>query len=720
MNMMHSAWRFGIRSSFIATTIAFALLAGVLMCACQPALAQYVQQGPKLVGSNEVGTDAQGTSVAVAATNPTILVGAPYATNNYGFALVYVRSNGAWQQQGGELHPANQIGAAFFGWSVALSEDGNTAIIGGWNDNGGVGAAWVFVRSGSTWVQQSKLIATGAIGGAQLGSAVALSADGNTAIVGGFGDNSATGAAWVFTRSGGIWTQQAKLVGSATSSLSVFGYSVGISAAGNVAIVGASQYASPGAAWVFGRNNSGQWSEQARLVGDSAIGNARQGISVALSGEGDTALVGGPGDNNDVGAAWVFAHSGGVWTQQAKLIGSGAAGNAGQGSSVALPFSDTGPALVGGNNDNNGIGAAWVFFRSSGVWTQQGQKLVGSGAVSTNATTPGEGFSVALAQLNAAGHDATLAVLGGPGDTNDLGAAWVFATHGAVASHDFDGNAYSDILWRDNFGNVALWTMSGNQVSSNTLVSNVPSAWSIAGQRDFDGDTDSDILWRDTSGDVAIWLMHSGHVASSALVGSALTNWSVAGTGDFDADGKGDILWRDNAGDVAIWLMNGATVSSSIFVANVPASWSIVGASGNSVLWQDNTGNTAIWLMNGGTVASNVYLGNVPTTWSIVGSGDFNGDGNIDILWRDNTGNVAVWLLDATGHVTSNLFVANVSTTWSIAETGDFNGDGKSDILWHDSSGNTAIWLMYGGTVSANLFVANVSTAWSIQGASGD
>jgi hypothetical protein len=103
--------------------------------------------------------------------------------------------------------------------SVALSADGNTAIVGGPCDGGssggcgtnipGVGAAWVYTRSGGVWTQQGpKLVGTGAVGQAGQGSGVALSADGNTAIVGGYGDNSNTGAAWVYTRSGGVWTQQ--------------------------------------------------------------------------------------------------------------------------------------------------------------------------------------------------------------------------------------------------------------------------------------------------------------------------------------------------------------------------------------------------------------------------------------------------------------------------------------------------------------------------------
>jgi hypothetical protein len=264
-----------------ALTMAAALAA--LLCAAQPAAAQFTQQGSKLVGSGAIA--------------------------------------------GG--HGANQ------GWSVALSGDGNTALVGGNNDNNSVGAVWFFTRSGGVWTQQgSKLVPTDATVNARAGNAVALSADGNTALVGGNGDSNGAGAAWVFTRSGGVWSQQgSKLVG----------------------------------------------------MGAAGSGGANQGWSVALSADGNTALVGGYSDTNSAGAVWVFTRSGGVWSQQGpKLVGMGAAGNAQQGWSVAISGNT---ALVGGVSDSVNVGATWVFTRSGGVWSQQGSKLVGSGSVNAQKAT---------------------------------------------------------------------------------------------------------------------------------------------------------------------------------------------------------------------------------------------------------------------------------------------------------------------------------------------
>jgi hypothetical protein len=290
-----------------------------------------------------------------------------------------------------------------------------------------------------------------------------------------------------------------------------------------------------------------------------------------------------------------------------------------------------------------------------------------------------------------------------------------------TGTHDFNGDGYSDIAWRDTSGNLAIWLMNGGQVSSGVNVAQVSTNWSVVGTGDFDGDRRSDILWRDSSGDVAIWLMNGGQISSAAGVGQVPSNWSIFGTGDSNGDGMSDILWRDsNSGTVAIWLMNGGTVLSSGVLGTVPTTWTIVGVGDfngdgmSDILWRDNSGNVAIWFMNGLQVSSTAFLGNVPTTWSIVGTGDFNGDGTSDLLWRDNSGDIAIWLLNG-GQVSSSGGLGNVPTTWTIEETGDYNGDGKSDILWQDSSGDTAIWFMNGLQLLSTASLGNVGTTWFVQ-----
>src|SRR5262245_20271722 len=302
--------------------VGMALLSAALIWPAHPALADFAQNGPKLVGTGAVGNARQGVSVALSADGNTAIVGGPCDNpvtcfcNAIGAAWVFIRSGGVWTRQGSKLVGNGWVGPALPGLSVALSADGNTAIVGGPGDNptglDGVGAAWVFTRSGSVWSQQgAKLVGTGAVGPAGQGASVALSADGNTAIVGGPRDIGEAGAAWVFTRSGSVWSQQgAKLFGTDADGTAGMGGSVALSADGNTAIVGGTGDSDLGAAWVFTRSG-GVWSQQgAKLVGTGWVGVTQQGWSVALSADGNTAIVGGPGDNPTnfvgVGAAWVF------------------------------------------------------------------------------------------------------------------------------------------------------------------------------------------------------------------------------------------------------------------------------------------------------------------------------------------------------------------------------------------------------------------------------
>jgi len=381
-------------------------------------------------------------SVALSADGNTAIVGGPGPNNAdrdrspslgpVGAAWVFTRSGGGWRQQGGKLvGTTSDFGGGLWsqGTSVALSADGNTAIMGGPSDNRTTGAAWVFTRSGGVWTQQgNKLVGSGVppLPPGQ-GMSVALSSDGNTAIVGGWGAE----AAWVFTRSAGAWTQQGKkLVGTGAVGSARQGMSVALSADGNTAIVGGwSDNNKTGAIWVFTRS-AGIWTQQGKkLVGTDAVGSARQGMSVALSADGNTAIVGGPGDNpwdrsvpfglGPAGAAWVFTRTGGVWTQQGnKLVGTGAVAR--QGTSVALS-ADGNVAIVGGFAEDGGV--ASMFTRNGGQWTPD-KKLIGTGAVGKSAP------AVALSA------DGSVVMIGGSNDNGGVGAAWVFMHTGSYWTHD--------------------------------------------------------------------------------------------------------------------------------------------------------------------------------------------------------------------------------------------------------------------------------------------
>ncbi len=378
-----------------------------------------LQQGSKLVGTESIGQSRQGNVVSVSADGNTAIVGAYTDNSNTGAVWIYTRTDGVWTQQGSKLVGTGAIGGAMQGCSVSVSADGNTAIVGGMSDAYSIGAAWVFTRTAGVWSQQgSKLVGIGNVGAPMQGCAVSISADGNTAIVGGFNETS-SGAAWIYTRSGGVWTQQgSKLVGTGgTSGLVRQGISVCISADGNTAMVGGDyDNSKQGAVWVYTRT-AGVWSQQgSKLVGTGNTGAAYQGISVSLSADGNTAMVGGYYDNTLQGAAWVYSRTAGVWSQQgSKLVGTDHFGAAQQGYSVGLS-ADGNTAIVGGGWDNGMNGAAWVYTRTAGVWTQKGSKLVGTG----NILTPEQGTGVSISA------DGKTALVGGYRDNSYIGATWVY------------------------------------------------------------------------------------------------------------------------------------------------------------------------------------------------------------------------------------------------------------------------------------------------------
>ncbi len=379
------------------------------------------QQGPKLTGAGESGAGQLGASAALSADGNTAIVGGPVDNNEVGAAWVFTRTGSTWTQQGPKLTGSGEQGAGNFGYSVALSADGKTALIGGRRDHGTIGAAWVFTSSGSSWTQLGSKLTAGSEekGEGQFGYRVALSGDGKTALIGAPDDNGGVGAAWAFAFNGSSWEPQGpKVTGSEEFGAAEFGKSVALSNTGETALVGGSADSSAlGAAWVFTRTGS-TWTQQAKLKGSGEKGTGRIGISAALSSDGNTALVGGGSDNGELGAAWVFVRTESVWAQQGpKLTASEEVGTAHFGFAAALS-ADGNTALIGGGGDNTEVGAAWEFVRSEATWTQLGSKLTGGGEVGTAHF----GYSVALSET------ASTAIVGGLADNNLAGAAWAFST----------------------------------------------------------------------------------------------------------------------------------------------------------------------------------------------------------------------------------------------------------------------------------------------------
>ena len=367
-----------------------------------------------LKAENAEADDWFGESVAVS--GDTVVVGANGEDGNSasgpddnsaegaGATYVFTRSDGTWSQQA-YLKAANVGIGDVFGSSVAV--EGDTAVIGAWGedsngidgpeDNSGldVGAAYVFTRSGQSWSQQAYLKGDNAANHDHFGDSVDV--DGDTVVVGAYlkpgNGKSFKGAAYVFTRNGVVWSQQAYLEAANGGASNYFGHSVAVDGdtviggaygeAGN-GVGGPDEKSAPGAgaAYVFTRDGV-SWSQQGYLKGAvQAWAYGWFGYAVAV--DGDTVVIGAPFEDGngrtDAGAAYVFTRSGGTWNRQAHLKAANAEGHDFFGVSVAIngdtivvgaPEEDGNDA--GDPNDNSAeeAGAAYVFVRSGETWSQQ-------------------------------------------------------------------------------------------------------------------------------------------------------------------------------------------------------------------------------------------------------------------------------------------------------------------------------------------------------------
>jgi len=290
------------------------------------------------------------------------------------------------------------------------------------------GSAYVFTRSGGAWSQQTKLTPNDPADGKIFGFGVAV--DGDTAVIGAVGDDdvvNAGGAAYVFTRSGGSWSQQTKLAPSSLDDNDGLGSLVSLD--GDTALIGAPRTTGPAgattpgneSAYVFTRSG-GAWSQQAELTGDDPT-DSGDGFGLGTSVDGDTAVVGAPGDDNSngsgAGSAYVFTRSGGAWSRQDKLL-AGDSSSDGFGEEVAV---DDDTIVVGSNGDDDvdgdtfGTGSAYVFTQSGGAWSQQTK-------LTADDRDDDDEFGVWVAL------DGSTAVVGAPGDEDpngmNAGSAYVF------------------------------------------------------------------------------------------------------------------------------------------------------------------------------------------------------------------------------------------------------------------------------------------------------
>jgi len=336
-------------------------------------------------------------------------------------ALGLAKTEIFYEQQAGPIFGNNWPGIGTEqsqGESVAISSDGNTVALGCYGSLFGsdTGAVYIFVRlTSGTWIQQAgPLLGTGAVNARQ--STVAISATGNTLAIG--GPDGGLGQIWIFQRTGTSWAQQAgPLVGSGSASFSQ-GNSLSMSGDGNTVAVGSS-----GTIWMWFRTGT-SWAQQ----GGPFLSTGRQ--SIAISQDGYTVMTGNPFLNGNIGAVWIFTKSGVTWSLEAGpltcTLCTGPAVKFGESCSLSA---NGNTAIIGGIENNDGVGAAWIFTRTGTSWAQTAGPLVGTGY---EMVKPRIGSSVSITL------DGNTVLIGGDGGfVFDLGGetsgqSWIFKRNGLV------------------------------------------------------------------------------------------------------------------------------------------------------------------------------------------------------------------------------------------------------------------------------------------------
>lgn len=387
---------------------------------------------------------------AIAVDGNTAVIGARLESSSGGAAYVVVRSGATWVLQQ-RLQAADATTSAQFGASVAIS--GETLIVGAPSarTNGVVtGAAYVFVRSGTTWTQQAKLTQTTPTLDSFVGSDVDI--DGNVAVVGALQEsvgNQRYGAAYVFERSGTTWTSTRIQAPTPRADLDQFGGGVGVS--GTTICVGAPGWDASntalgqGTAFVFVKSGSA-WVQQQRLLGSEP--SETDGFGNDCDVDGESVLVSAPGQG-ERGAVYAFTRSGSTWTEQQRVSGESTGGRP---DSVSL----RGDLFVVGNAaEDSFTGAAYIYRRTGTSWALV-QRLDNTGqphgasygtGVATDATTVMAGAPTRSVSAGTPGNRVTVYAFGvasplpGPPtgfaatvSGNAVSMSWAAPTSGAAAT----------------------------------------------------------------------------------------------------------------------------------------------------------------------------------------------------------------------------------------------------------------------------------------------
>lgn len=384
-----------------------------------------------------------GRSVAISNDKTTIVggaVGEDAGATNAGAAYVFTDVPPWTEQQKLQGSQVASSTESQMGESIALSSDGNILLVGAHGEDSpstNNGAAYVFTRTGSTWSEAQRL--TGNSVSLFFGWSVDMTPDGNTLVIGAYAGSSspyANGCVYVFTKNSGsplTWSLAQILFPDNPGSNDRVGYGVAISDDGDRIIAGAPREdtggSNTGIAYIFTRTaGSPEWVFEAAIKGDD-LGSSTSpefGQKVDINSDGTTVIVGAPQEDSEgtnAGAAYVFIRGSGspLWTQQAKLVGDDISLSSSASFSDSLAISSSGNmAVIGAWTESDAgatsnAGAAYVFYRDGTVWNQL-QKLQSSNKTATYYF----GYSVDISS------DASTIVVGETRQNTDEGYVYVF------------------------------------------------------------------------------------------------------------------------------------------------------------------------------------------------------------------------------------------------------------------------------------------------------
>jgi hypothetical protein len=331
----------------------------------------------KLLASDLEGNDRFGKDVAMNSDGTKVIVSAYLehagGTSDAGSAYIYTYNGVSWVEHK-LVSPDNETSAQF-GTSVSMSSDGMKVIVGAMHDDEGAtdtGAAYIFTYSGGSWDAGTKIVAPDKAQDDRFGNSVGMSGDGTKVIVGAYIEDedvaggttlTSAGSAYIFTYNGSSWDTGTKIVASDRAGSDLFGRSVAMNSDGTKAIVGAE---GGEAAYIFTYNGS-SWVEQQILVASDADAGDKFGFDVAMSGDGTKVIVGAylehAGNLSDAGAAYIYTYNGSSWDTGTKIV---------------APDKEAGDRFgynVGMSSDGTGV-IVGAYLEHAGVLTDTGSAYI--------------------------------------------------------------------------------------------------------------------------------------------------------------------------------------------------------------------------------------------------------------------------------------------------------------------------------------------------------